>query len=142
MSSAPDTSAARGGIPTIGVDAMGGDFGASVIVPGVVMALREFPGRFRIVLLGDLDVMRAEVARARAADLPIELVHAPERVEMDDQPSTVLRRKPQSSLAIATQMQKERKIDAFFRLSRCSWAFARVSGVTKVGVDTPNMSWV
>ena len=93
---------------------MGGDFGASVIVPGVVMALREFPGCFRIVLLGDLDVMRAEVARARATDLPIELVHAAERVEMDDQPATVLRRKPQSSLAIATLMQKERKIDAFF----------------------------
>ncbi len=93
---------------------MGGDFGAPVIVPGVVMALREFPGRFRIALLGDLDAMRAEVARARATDLPIELVHAPERVEMDDQPSTVLRRKPQSSLAIATTMQKERKLDAFF----------------------------
>jgi glycerol-3-phosphate acyltransferase PlsX len=114
VSSAPDTIAARGGIPTIGVDAMGGDFGSSVVVSGVVMALREFPGRFRIVLLGDLDEMRAEVSRHRAADLPIELVHAPERVEMDDQPSTVLRRKPNSSLAIATQMQKERKLDAFF----------------------------
>ena len=113
MSSPPATSAA-GAIPTIGVDAMGGDFGPSVTVPGVVMALREFPGRFRIVLLGDLEEVKDAWAKARAQDLPIEFVDAPERVEMDDPPSTVLRRKPNSSLVLATQLQKEKKIDAFF----------------------------
>jgi glycerol-3-phosphate acyltransferase PlsX len=113
VSSAPGTSAA-GRIPAIGVDAMGGDFGPSVIVPGVALALREFPGRFRIVLLGDLEEVRDEWTRARAQDLPVEFVDAPERVEMDEPPSTVLRRKPNSSLAIATQMQKEKRIDAFF----------------------------
>ena len=34
------------------------------------------------------------------------------------------------------------KIDAFFRLQVCKWALALVSGVTKVGVETPNMSSV
>jgi phosphate acyltransferase len=98
----------------IGVDAMGGDFGPSVVVPGTVMALKEFPGRFRVVLLGDLEEVRYELGKLDAQDLPIELVHAPERVEMDDPPATVLRRKPHSSLVIATQMQKEKKLDAFF----------------------------
>ncbi len=103
-----------GQIPVIGVDAMGGDFGPSVVVPGAVMALREFPGRFRVVLLGDLDEVRDELAKLNVKDLPIDLVHAPERVEMDEPPATVLRRKPNSSLVIATQMQKEKKLDAFF----------------------------
>ena len=101
-------------LPVIGVDAMGGDFGPSVVVPGAVMALREFAGRFRVVLLGDLDEVRYELGKLNALDLPIELVHAPERVEMDEPPATVLRRKPHSSLVIATQMQKEKKLDAFF----------------------------
>jgi glycerol-3-phosphate acyltransferase PlsX len=101
-------------LPVIGVDAMGGDFGPSVVVPGAVMALREFAGRFRVVLLGDLDEVRYELGKLNAQDLPIELVHAPERVEMDEPPATVLRRKPHSSLVIATQMQKEKKLDAFF----------------------------
>jgi glycerol-3-phosphate acyltransferase PlsX len=101
-------------LPLIGVDAMGGDFGPSVVVPGTVMALREFAGRFRVVLLGDLDEVRRELGKLDAKDLPIELVHAPERVEMDEPPATVLRRKPNSSLVIATQMQKEKKLDAFF----------------------------
>ena len=93
---------------------MGGDFGPSVVVPGTVMALREFAGRFRVVLLGDLDEVRRELGKLDAKDLPIELVHAPERVEMDEPPATVLRRKPNSSLVIGTQMQKEKKLDAFF----------------------------
>ena len=101
-------------IPVIGVDAMGGDFGPSVVVPGTVMALTEFPGRFRVVLLGDLDEVRYELGKLKAEHLPIELVHAPERVEMDEPPATVLRRKPNSSLAIATRMQKEKQLDAFF----------------------------
>jgi len=101
-------------LPLIGVDAMGGDFGPSVVVPGTVMALREFAGRFRVVLLGDLDEVRRELGKLDAKDLPIEVVHAPERVEMDEPPATVLRRKPNSSLVIATQMQKEKKLDAFF----------------------------
>jgi len=101
-------------LPLIGVDAMGGDFGPSVVVPGTVMALREFAGRFRVVLLGDLDEVRRELEKLGAKDLPIELVHAPERVEMDEPPATVLRRKPNSSLVVATQMQKEKKLDAFF----------------------------
>ncbi len=114
MSPAPGTSEAGEAVPTIGVDAMGGDFGPSVVVPGVGLALTEFAGRFRVVLLGDLDEVRYELGKLKAQDLPIELVHAPERVEMDEPAATVLRRKPNSSLAIATQMQKERKIDAFF----------------------------
>ena len=93
---------------------MGGDIGPSVVVPGTLMALEEFPGRFRVVLLGDVDTIRAELDKVDAKDRPIELVHAPERVEMDEAPATVLRRKPNSSLAIATQMQKEKKLDAFF----------------------------
>ena len=93
---------------------MGGDIGPTVVVPGTVMALKEFPGRFRVVLLGDVDEVRAELSKLGTKDLPIELVHAPERVEMDEAPATVLRRKPNSSLAVATQMQKEKKLDAFF----------------------------
>lgn len=114
MSPVSGTSTVGETAPVIGVDAMGGDFGPPVVVPGVVMALSEFKGRFRVVLLGDLDEVRYQLGRLKASDLPIELVSAPERVEMDEPAATVFRRKPNSSLAIATQMQKDGKLDAFF----------------------------
>ena len=40
-------------IPRIGIDAMGGDFGPSVIADGTVKAFREMPGRFEVTLVGD-----------------------------------------------------------------------------------------
>ena len=103
-----------GSIPVIGVDAMGGDFGPGVVVPGVLMALREFPGRFRVVLLGDEDEVGFHLEKHHARGLPVEVVHAPERVEMDEAPATAFRRKPNSSLVIGTQLQKEKRIDALF----------------------------
>jgi glycerol-3-phosphate acyltransferase PlsX len=110
----PGTTASGATVPVIGVDAMGGDFGPPVVVPGVVMALHEFPGRFRVVLLGDEDEVRFELDRHKGRDLALEVVHAPERVEMDDAPAMAFRRKRNSSLVIATQMQKEKRIDALF----------------------------
>ena len=45
-------------------------------------------------------------------DLPISVVHASQRVEMDDSPSRTLRKKPDSSMAVAMRLHKEGKVDA------------------------------
>jgi glycerol-3-phosphate acyltransferase PlsX len=103
------------GIPTIGVDAMGGDFGPPVIVKGTVAAMRDFPGRFRIVLLGDEDEVRTELRRNRADENEmLRVVHAPERIDMADAAATAFRRRPNSSLVVGTRLQKEGEIDALF----------------------------
>lgn len=103
-------------IPTIGVDAMGGDFGPSVVVKGALLALRDQPGRFRVVLLGDEDEVRFELKRNHAGDVDgaIRVVHAPERIEMTDAAATTFRKRPNSSLVVGTRLQKEREIDALF----------------------------
>jgi len=103
-------------IPTIGVDAMGGDFGPSVIVRGVAQALRDHPGRFRVVLLGDEDEVRLEMRKLHGRELAeaVRVVHAPERIEMADAAATAFRRRPNSSLVVAAQLQKQGEIDAVF----------------------------
>ena len=35
-------------VPRIGIDAMGGDFGPQPVAEGAALALREWPGRFRL----------------------------------------------------------------------------------------------
>ncbi len=95
---------------------MGGDFGPPVVIQGCVMALREEPGRFRVVLLGDEAEVRAELERNGASDIAsaIEIVHAPERIHMNESAATAFRRRPHSSLVVGTQLQKEGRIDALF----------------------------
>ncbi|HEV8481240.1 MAG TPA: phosphate acyltransferase PlsX [Candidatus Eisenbacteria bacterium] len=105
----------KSSVPTIGVDAMGGDFGPSVVVSGVTQALADFPGRFKVVLLGDKDEIQHELRKLRLAeDESLRIVHAPERIEMADAAATAFRRRPNSSLVVGTQLQKSGEVDALF----------------------------
>jgi len=100
-------------IPRIGLDAMGGDNGPAVVVEGTVHAFRELPGRFDITLVGDEGEIRRAIKKAHAESLPIEVVHAPERIEMAEK-AAVAARKKSSSLGVLTQLHKDGKVDAIF----------------------------
>jgi glycerol-3-phosphate acyltransferase PlsX len=75
---------------TISVDAMGGDHGPSVVVPGVALASERNPDA-RFILYGK----EAEVAPLLAKEQRLKdrarLVHAEVAVKMDDKPSQALR---------------------------------------------------
>ena len=101
-------------VPRIGIDAMGGDHGPSVVVDGSVLALREMPGRFSIVLIGDEAEIRRSMQRGGADGLPIEVVHAPERIDMAEKAALAVRRKTASSLGVMTRLHKEGALDAIF----------------------------
>lgn len=100
-------------IPRIGIDAMGGDFGPQPVAEGAALALREHPGRFQLTLVGDEGEIRAALKRARADSLPVEVVHANEKVEMGAKAVAAARRSG-TSLGVLTQLHKERKLDAIF----------------------------
>jgi len=101
-------------VPRIGIDAMGGDFGPSVVAEGIALAFREMPGQFSITLVGDEQEIRNALKRAHADQLPIEVVHASERIEMSEKAAVAARKNSQSSLGILTQLHKERRIDGLF----------------------------
>ncbi|GAB6124668.1 phosphate acyltransferase PlsX [Humidesulfovibrio idahonensis] len=93
----------------IAVDAMGGDIGPRVNVPAAVQVARE---GVHITLVGDADVLRAELARHEGADaLPIAIHHASQVVDMDEKPSEALRRKKDSSIQVACQLVKDGQAD-------------------------------
>ena len=98
-------------IPRIGIDAMGGDHGASVVVQGAVLALRDTPERFEITLIGDEAEIRPAIAHLGAERLPIRVVHASERIDMAEKAAAAARRKSTSSMA---QLHKEGQLDAIF----------------------------
>jgi glycerol-3-phosphate acyltransferase PlsX len=101
-------------IPRIGIDAMGGDLGPSVVAEGAVLAFRELPGRFDLTLVGDEQEIRRALHRVHADALPIRVVHAPDRVDMAEKATAAARRKGSTSLGVLTQLHKERELDAIF----------------------------
>ncbi|MGE4296606.1 MAG: phosphate acyltransferase PlsX [Desulfovibrionaceae bacterium] len=92
------------GNPIVAVDAMGGDFGPSVVVPGAVDAARR--SGCRLVLVGRQAEIDAELAKLPTGGLDIRIVHAPDVAGMDEKPSDILRRKKDCSIQVACRLVK------------------------------------
>jgi len=100
-------------IPRIGIDAMGGDFGPGPVAEGAALALKEWPGRFALTLVGDEAEIRAALRKARVAESQVTVVHAAEKVDMGAKAATAAR-KSGTSLGVLMQLHKERQLDAVF----------------------------
>jgi phosphate acyltransferase len=94
---------------TIAVDAMGGDNAPRPEVEGSVLAARELG--VRVLLVGQPNVVRAELAKHAAPNLPIQIVAAGEVITMDDHPAQAFRRKKDSSVHVAARLVRETKAD-------------------------------
>ena len=94
---------------TIAVDAMGGDDAPHPEVEGSVLAAREYG--VRILLVGQPNVVRPELAKHASPNLPIEIVAASEVITMHDHPAQAFRRKKDSSVHVAARLVREAKAD-------------------------------
>jgi glycerol-3-phosphate acyltransferase PlsX len=105
----------------IALDAMGGDFAPRATVAGALAALAELGPEHTIQLVGQTDVITRELealldgeaagvvdGRAR-----IELIEAPDIIEMGEKPSAAIRSKPKSSMVVGLKLQVQGRSDAF-----------------------------
>ena len=60
--------------PIIAVDAMGGDFGPSVVVPGAIEAARLHD--LHVLLVGDTPKIEAELGKLDLAGVQFDIIHA------------------------------------------------------------------
>jgi len=91
--------------PRIAVDAMGGDFGPEVVVPGALAAARK--DNLGLILVGNEGIIQKTLAGQKHKDIDLEIVHAEQVVEMSEKPSDVLRKKKESSIQIAFKQVRE-----------------------------------
>ncbi|MBM4460850.1 MAG: phosphate acyltransferase PlsX [Chloroflexi bacterium] len=93
------------------VDAMGGDHAPAVVVAGAVAAARA--RGTQIILVGRETEVRAVLTQhGDASQLPIEIVHASEVIEMDEHTEAV-RLKRDSSIRVGMKLVKAGRADAF-----------------------------
>ena len=78
----------------ISVDAMGGDFGPSVVVPGVARAKSELNPELgvRFLLHGDSETLRSALAQSPGLSEFCEIRHTATTVSMDAKPAHAMRR--------------------------------------------------
>jgi glycerol-3-phosphate acyltransferase PlsX len=121
----------------IAIDAMGGDNGPGGIIDGALVAARHL--QVGLLLVGDRPAVEAELNRhPGAASLDVEMLHAPEWVEMGEPAAAALRRKPRASIRVAAEAVKEGRADALFSAGHTGAsvmaahaAFGRLPGVDR-----------
>lgn len=123
------------------VDAMGGDNAPFEIVKGAVMAAEKY--RAEIVLCGNGEEILRSLEKMGISDLPkgLEIANATEVVEMEDNPSTVMRAKPDSSMVVGLKMLKDGTGDAFVSagstgalLACATFIVKRISGIRRAAL--------
>ena len=93
------------------LDAMGSDDYPIPDVEGAVMAAREWGNE--IVIVGREEAIWREMAHLDTAGLKLEVVHATEVIEMDDEPAWAAREKKNSSMHLGMNLVCDGKAEAY-----------------------------
>jgi glycerol-3-phosphate acyltransferase PlsX len=129
----------------IALDAMGTDRHPAVEVEGAVEAFRELPADFEITFVGDHHRIASEIERW--PDIPADRVaihHASDTIQPGDSPATIVRRKPDSSVVVGLELQRDGHADAFISagstgavMAASLFVLKRLQGVDRPTVATP-----
>jgi glycerol-3-phosphate acyltransferase PlsX len=123
----------------IALDAMGGDHGASVVVPGAEVSLARHPD-IEFVLFGDGAVVEPLIASRPRLKAASRFVHTDIAVKMDAKPSQALRQgRWKSSMWLAVDAVKKGDADVAVSAGNTGalMAMAKICLKTMAGVERP-----
>jgi glycerol-3-phosphate acyltransferase PlsX len=123
----------------IALDAMGGDHGPSVVIPGAAEALARHPD-IEFLLFGDQSVIAPLLDAHPALKACARIVHTDVFVAMDDKPSQALRRtRRASSMWMAIESVKNGEADVVISAGNTGalMAMSTICLRTMAGVDRP-----
>ena len=125
----------------IALDAMGGDFAPENTLQGAKMALKSLDGIKKLYICGEEKIVKNILNSLSINDPRVEIVHAPQKVDMSDPPTEVLRRKKDSSISIAIDLVQAGDCDAVISagntgatVAAASVRLGRLEGVERPGI--------
>ena len=129
----------------IALDAMGTDRHPATEVQGAVQALRELPGDFELVLVGDQAAIDKELAGVGDYDQDrLFVVHASQIISPREGAGTAVRRKQDSSIVKGLRLQQQGEADAFISAGSTGAVMAASLFLLRPipGVDRPAVSTI
>lgn len=128
----------------IALDAMGGDVGAAVVIPGAAISLGRHPGT-EFLLVGDRARIEPELDRHPRLKAASRIIHTDVAVSGEDKPSQALRRgRKTSSMWLAIDAVKKAEADVAVSAGNTGalMAMARFHLRTLPGIDRPAITAV
>lgn len=121
----------------VAIDAMGGDHGPSVVIPGALAGARRHG--VSLYLVGREQELEGILAGMDTNGLTVEIVDATQTIDMDDHPAQAVRRRTDSSINVALRLVKDGKAQAMLSAGNSGAVMAAslmVLGRIK-GIDRP-----
>jgi len=125
----------------IAVDAMGGDNAPEEIVAGAMQAIPLIEKDDELILVGPKDLLAKQLNAAGFDLAAVQIVDAPEVIDMDESPIEALRKKRKSSIAVMAQMASQGRAHAVISAGNtgaCVAAFQmrmrNLAGVNRPGI--------
>jgi len=128
----------------IAVDAMGGDHAPEAVVKGALGAIDSSEQPLQILLFGPSERVQPvleEAAGGPVDDLPIDIVHAPDVIEMSDAPAAALKKKSRSSVHLGLAAHKSGEAHAFVSagntgavMAASMFTLGRIDGVERPSI--------
>ena len=124
------------------LDAMGSDEYPVPDIAGAVLAAREW--RDEILLVGREDLIRRELAQHDTSGLNLRVIHAPQVIEMEEEPAQAARSKQNSSMHVGMGLVRDGLAEAYVTAGNTGGVLAvatlytlrRVQGVKRPGLAT------
>lgn len=113
------------------VDAMGGDNAPHAAVLGAVQGGKQFGVDLTLVGQGDAILKVLEENGIKELPSGVEIAHASDCILMDDDPTTVLRQKKDSSMVVGLNLLKEGAGDAFISAGNTGALLGGATLITK-----------
>ncbi|MCP3409006.1 phosphate acyltransferase PlsX [Bradyrhizobium sp. CCGB01] len=128
----------------IALDAMGGDVGPAVVIPGAAISLQRHR-EIEFLLVGDRARIDPELEKHPALKAASKIIHTDVAVGMDDKPSQALRRgRRTSSMWLAIDAVKKAEADVAISAGNTGalMAMARFHLRTLPGIDRPAITGI
>ena len=127
----------------IALDAMGGDHAPRAAIAGALLALAELPAVHSVQLVGQPQVIEAELTSLNADRSRLEIVPAADVIAMTDKPSVALRSK-NSSMVVGLELQPRGLSDAFVSAGNTGAQMAASMRILKLlpGLERPAIGTV
>lgn len=127
--------------PRLAIDVMGGDEGLAVMLRGVALARRRWPG-LTFDLVGDAARIEAALEQHPNLRANAEIVHAEDTISGSDKPAQAIRRARTTSMGIAIDRVKQGHAGAAVSAGNTGalMAMAKLSLRTMPGIDRPALA--
>lgn len=94
------------------IDAFGGDNAPAAVIEGCILAMDKYDD-FSLILTGDEIAIRNELSKYTYNADRIEIIHAPDIIGCDEQPTAAIKSKKESSLVKALRLVADKQADCF-----------------------------